>query len=368
MPVDPVFLFDYTIFMQEYEIQDLNKPQKNIKYLVAAAVLVLILVVLVFYLTKVNRPASSESREVNFTVMKGDRSHVIANNLENEKIISSSGIFLIYSTLHAASSKFQAGEYVLNSDMAIPEIVDVLTHGKVVPTDRSVTLVEGLTNKQIAHYLSEREIIANDSDLEIVLKKTPVVKFIDLAKEFDYQGFLFPDTYKIAKDAGVDVLVGKMLANFENKVTDQMVLDSHNFKQALIVASIVEKEVGRNQDKITDEDLQTLQKERELVASVFYNRLKIGMPLESDATVNYITGKSDRSVTIEDTKIKSPYNTYKYRGLPPGPIGNPGLNAIKAAIYPASSDYLYFLNAPDGTAYFARTLAEHNANKAKYLK
>jgi len=111
-----------------------------------------------------------------------------------------------------------------------------------------------------------------------------------------------------------------------------------------------------------------MQRERELVASVFYNRLDINMALESDATVNYVTGKSDRSATIEDTKIQSPYNTYQTRGLPPTPISNPGIGSIMAAINPADSDYLYFLNSPEGVAYFARTLAEHGENRQKYLR
>jgi UPF0755 protein len=111
-----------------------------------------------------------------------------------------------------------------------------------------------------------------------------------------------------------------------------------------------------------------MQKEREIVASVFYNRLEIGMALESDATVNYVTGKGDRSATIADTKIKSPYNTYQVKGLPPTPIANPGLGSLEAAINPATTDYIYFLNKPDGEAVYAKTLAEHNANRQKYLR
>jgi UPF0755 protein len=196
--------------------------------------------------------------------------------------------------------------------------------------------------------------------------------FKDVAAEYNYQGFLFPDTYIFAKDVTVKDIVQRMLSNFESKITDKMIYDIEaknlDLREVITLASIIEKEVGRNKEKITEEDLETMQREREIVASVFLNRLEINMALESDATVNFITGKSDRSVTIEDTKVNSPYNTYLNRGLPPGPISNPGIDSIRAAIYPASSDYLYFLNSPDGTAYFAKTLAEHGENRVKYLR
>ncbi|OGF01219.1 MAG: hypothetical protein A3I07_02030, partial [Candidatus Doudnabacteria bacterium RIFCSPLOWO2_02_FULL_42_9] len=265
-----------------------------------------------------------------------------------------------------------AGEYVLNSNMAIPEIVDILTHGKVVSENRNVTMIEGWSNKQIGKYLVNRNIISSETEFNNALAGNFDFEFKILGDKFNYEGFLFPDTYTLSKENHLEDLISKMLNNFESKVTDQMVEDAektnYDFGQILILASIIEKEVGRNKENLTDEDLEIMQNERELVASVFYNRLEIGMALESDATINYVTGKSDRSVTIEDTKIKSPYNTYANRGLPPGPIGNPGIDSIKAAIYPANSDYLFFLNSPDGTAYFAKTLEEHGENRAKYLR
>lgn len=341
--------------------------------LIAAVILVALFVTVTYYETKVNKAASSESREVSFNVAKGTSTRTVAGKLKEEKVISNSTIFLIYSALHSAGHKIQAGQYLLNSNMSIPEIVTVLTGGKVVPTDRTITIIEGSTNKQIAQYLFERKITAQLSDFNQLLQTGNFdFKFNDLGKQFEYQGFLFPDTYKFSSDGTTKELIDKMLDNFENKVTDKMLADmqasNRDLKQILIIASIIEKEVGRNKQTLTAEDLSAMQKERELVASVFYNRLDINMALESDATVNYITGKADRSVSIADTKIKSPYNTYLNRGLPPMPISNPGLGSIKAAIYPASSDYLYFLNKPDGEAVYGRTLDEHNANKAKYLK
>ncbi len=358
--------------MNEYEIPQPNKSLRNILLLVGAVVLVAFLAAVTYYETKVNKGASSESREVTFTVQKGQRTRTIAENLEREKVISSPNIFLIYTLLHQASGQIQAGSYSLDANMAIPEIVDVLTHGKVVPSGRNVTVIEGWTNEQITKYLDSRGIIQRNDFEQTLANHFDSIRLADTGLKYSYQGFLFPDTYTIAANATASDLVSKMLNNFQSKISDKMLADmqadSRTLGQVIILASIIEKEVGRNKQTLTDDDLRIMQQERELVASVFYNRLEIGMPLESDATVNYVTGKTDRSVSIADTKIKSPYNTYANRGLPPTPISNPGLGSIKAAIYPTNSDYLFFLNSPDGTAYFAKTLAEHNANRAKYLK
>ena len=143
--------------------------------------------------------------------------------------------------------------------------------------------------------------------------------------------------------------------------------NKQNLEDLIILASIVEKEVGRNKENLTLDDLEAMQTEREIVVGVFHNRLKIGMALESDATVNFVTGKADRQPLISDTQVESPYNTYKNQGLPPGPISNPGIGSIRAAIYPVKTEYLFFLNKIDGEAIFSKTYAEHLANKAKYL-
>lgn len=361
------------MYPNEYRIIDPKRGFRKSIVLLLILIIVVGLLVVVYYLTKVNAAATAESHEIEFVVEKGLSSKQIANRLEEKNVIGNSYIFLVYTKLHNAGGSIQAGQYVLDSNMAIPEIVDILTHGKVVSENRNVTIIEGWNNRQIGKYLVNRDIIKSETEFNKVLSDGGFdFEFKIFGEKFDYEGFLFPDTYTLSKENHLSDLVSKMLNNFENKITTQMVDDSaktgYDFGEVLTLASIIEKEVGRNKENLTDEDLEIMQHERELVASVFYNRLEIGMALESDATVNYVTGKSDRSVSIEDTKIKSPYNTYMNRGLPPGPIGNPGLNSIKAAIYPTKSDYLFFLNAPDGTAYFAKTLSEHNENRSKYLR
>jgi len=359
--------------MSEYQIEALPKGVRKIVLLAVGLVLAVLIGIFVYYETKVSKPASSENLPVTFKVEKGWSLRQIAESLNADKIISNPTIFIVYGTLHDAAKKIQAGEYNLNANMNTPEIIFVLTSGKVIPNGQNVTIIEGWTNKQIGKYLVQREIIKDQSVFDDALKNGNYnFKFNDLGKKFSYEGFLFPDTYKLNKTDGAEELVAKMLKNFETKITPQTLadIDAQNLdlSRVLIMASIIEKEVGRNKENLTAQDLKDMQTERELVSSVFYNRLKIGMRLESDATVNYVTGKADRSVLIADTKVNSPYNTYQEVGLPPTPIGNPGLGAIQAAIHPAQSDYIFFLNKPDGVAVFAKTLAEHSANKAKYLK
>ncbi|MBX4204889.1 MAG: endolytic transglycosylase MltG [Candidatus Doudnabacteria bacterium] len=356
----------------EFHIEESKRSLGRIITLVISLGFVVLLTVGAYFYTKVNQAASSDSVPTSFTVAKGASTRAIGRALSDQKIINSYWSFVLYVKLHQAGDKIQAGNYVLDRDMSIAEIVDVLTAGKVISNDRKVTIIEGRSNKQIAADLESRNIVSSRDFTGALASGNFVFKYNDIAKPMSYQGFLFPDTYVVAKDATAQQLIQKMLANFESKISDELEKDiadkNLNIKNTVILASIIEKEVGRNTSSLTADDIAQMQRERELVASVFYNRLSIGMALESDATVNYITGKTDRSVTIADTKIKSPYNTYQVRGLPPAPISNPGLGSLRAAINPADTDYIYFLNAPDGTAYFAKTLEEHNLNRQKYLR
>jgi uncharacterized YceG family protein len=209
----------------------------------------------------------------------------------------------------------------------------------------------------------------------IAAEKSVLVSFDffgEKVKPKNLEGYLFPDTYFVIKKDGPEVLLEEMLATLGKKLTadirSQIVKNNMTIFETLTLASIIEKEVGRNESGGYLQDKELLEQERKMVASVFYNRLRIGMPLQSDATVNYVTGKNTRAVTYDDLEVDSRYNTYKYPELPPGPIGNPSISAILAAVYPSKTDYLYFLSKPDGTAVFSKTLDEHNINRAKYLR
>lgn len=358
----------------EFEIRKPNKAGRKITWLAAILLLAIVLVAGIYYLVKVNRPYKSESITKYVTIEKGNSTKQIAKQLDAQSIISNPWVFMVYVLLHNAGDKIQAGSYVLDPSMTLPEIVDILTQGRVVTSERRVTIIEGWTNQQVANYLEQRQIVSAKDFLNLLKQKLTFKKevFNESAYKFKYQGFLFPDTYELAKSEDASDLIEKMLENFDSKFTQEMVDDVSVTKlsvgQSVILASIIEKEVGRNVDTLTDKDIEAMKQERRLVSSVFYNRLKIGMALQSDATVNFITGKGQRQASTEDTKIKSPYNTYQIVGLPPTPISNPGLDSLMAAIYPDDTDYVYFLNKPNGEAVFSKTLEEHNANKAKYLK
>jgi len=151
----------------------------------------------------------------------------------------------------------------------------------------------------------------------------------------------------------------KMLANFDEKITPDLRKEITKQKKTIFeiitMASLIEKEVAMDED-------------RAIVSGILWKRIKLGIPLQVDATITYITGKNNTKISLNDTKINSPYNTYKYRGLPPGPIANPGIAAIRAAIFPKSSPYLFYLSAPDGRTIFSKTLEEHNTAKTRYLR
>jgi UPF0755 protein len=169
---------------------------------------------------------------------------------------------------------------------------------------------------------------------------------------------LFPDTYYFPIDVSGKEVVDTMLKNFERKITPylkEIEKSGKTLKEIIIMASLIEKEVKTKEEK-------------ELASGVLWKRLKVGMPLQVDATINYITGKNTTKILLEDLKIDSPYNTYKYKGLPPAPICNPGLESILAALYPKESDYWYYLSKPDGQTLFFKDYEEFIVAKKKYLK
>lgn len=230
----------------------------------------------------------------------------------------------------------------------------------------SITFLEGWSNREIADYLQKQGIVSS-SDFLSAVKNFDTIEydsFLPKDTKGNLEGFLFPDTYFIPKTAPAgenisNIIIAKALDNFSQKVTpairQQAAQKGMSLYQIMALASILEKESGANQD------------DEKTIAGIFYNRLNAGMALQSDATVSYVTGRSP--VTAADIAVDSPYNTYQNKGLPPGPICNPGLNSIMAALNPTDSNYFYFLTIPDtGRAVFAITYEDHLKNKAKYLK
>ncbi|MBX4188227.1 MAG: endolytic transglycosylase MltG [Candidatus Doudnabacteria bacterium] len=347
------------------------KSSKKIIALILFFVLVFAVGFLIYAYVKVHRPSNSDSSPVVFSVPKGATTREVAQSLESKGIINSDFIFTAYSMLEGANGKIQAGDYQLDRNMSMKQILEALVSGKVTRTLKRVTIVEGAMNSQIKSILVDQGL-ATPSQFDEAVDTDHDFKFNDQARGNKFEGYLFPDTYQFDVTWDAEQIIERMLANFESRITDQMLTDIQvkdlNMKDVIILASIIEREVGRSSSvQITQEVNDELQREREQVASVFYNRLESKMPLQSDATVNYITGKNDRQALFTDLEVDSPYNTYKYAGLPPGPISNPGIGAIRSVIYPADTDYLYFLSDENGKAYFGKTLEEHNSNRARYL-
>jgi len=295
-------------------------------------------------------------------IQEGETVKQIAKNLEGQNLIKSSFWFQTYVWLSQTQNKLQAGKYSISPNSSLVQIAEIISQGKVTGNNIWVTIPEGFTLKQAQARMIDLGLgVAQNLDKTKVGDFKPNYQFLsDAPQNLSLEGFLFPDTYKFNEDASLQEISIKILDNFDKKLTPQMrqdiVKQNRSIFEIIVMASILEKEVKSPNDL-------------KIVSGIFWKRIKDKYPLETDATLSYIFGDKEDRHSIEQTKIDSPYNTYKYIGLPPGPISNPGINAIGAAIYPQESDYYFFLTKPDtGEAVFAKTLDEHNLNKAKYLK
>lgn len=314
-----------------------------------------------YFLYQIYTSVNTESKSVYFTISQGEGVNQISDNLYNQRLIKNKFIFRTYVWLKDKERSFIAGEHKLDVNMNIVEITRVLTTAISVNKEKKITIIEGWTAQEIGEYLEQQNLVKKQEFLESI-------KLSDWQDDYDFlagvtrsniEGFLFPDTYRVFTDASAEDIIKKMLGNFDQKLTSQMRQDiasqGKNLYEVIIMASIIEREAQ------TAEDMKK-------VSGVFWKRINAGMGLQSDATINYITGKRALRPTFADLAIDSPYNTYKYRGLTPGPIANPGINAIKAAIYPDDNPYYYFLMDPQGKTHYAETYEGHQRNIANYLE
>lgn len=326
-------------------------------------------------------PPSGDSAEKDFVIQKGEGVNEISGHLKEQNFIRNKLVFETYVWLRGVQGNFQAGGHKLRQNMGIWEIVSVLTSGGE-KNERDIKILEGWNNMEIANYLDREGVVSKDVFLKVTENYEPassadglgIMKFgflEDKPEGASLEGYLFPDTYRIYKDfpsellegrdkdsAVADQIINKMLNNFDQKLASDLRAEIARQKKTILeivtMASIIEKE-ARGEDMA-------------MVADIFWRRIDEGIPLQSDATVNYATGKYETQPSAKDLEIDSLYNTYKYRGLPAGPIGNPGLEAIRAAIYPKANNYWYFLHAKDGETIYSKDFEEHKANKFKYLQ
>ncbi|MBI4127579.1 MAG: endolytic transglycosylase MltG [Parcubacteria group bacterium] len=310
-------------------------------------------------------PRSETGAPVSIAIEEGTSVRSVAKNLDEQGIIRHRLGLLLYFWLNRDES-IKAGEYILAPTMSVAEIAKILVSGETVLREHDITFLEGWDIRAMASYLEEENGLPQEDFIRAVspsLYDRATFAFLDWlpADVHTLEGFLFPDTYRIFNDASAQDIIEKALANFgrrlpkdfEAKIREQNLTPY----EGAILASIVEREV-RPEDQPA-------------VAGVFYNRLAIGMKLDSDATISYALNKPTLRPTLEETEIDSPYNTYRVSGLPPTPIGNPGRAALEAVLNPLDHDYLYFLTAltgeRKGETIFAKTLEEHNQNRARYF-
>lgn len=286
---------------------------------------------------------TGQSVEKVLEIPYGYSSAQIRQLLEEEGIMRPhSYLFQHVTKLLKVDGKLQTGEYRFSSSQSISQIIDQLAKGKTIRY--SITVPEGFQTKQIARLLADKKIADYDEFLELAERE----------KQFR-EGYLFPDTYKFPKNFGAKNILKSMRKNFEDTVyrrinPEQEFPAGLNFEQIIILASIIEKEAQGVDDMPK-------------IASVFYNRLEVGMPLQSCATIQYILGRPQEKLTQHDLDTDSPYNTYLYSGLPPGAICNPGLDSILAAALPAQEEYFYFVLGKEGKHVFSKTYQEHLHNK-----
>lgn len=291
------------------------------------------------YFVNLSQPVA---KDVLFLVQKGDSLNKIAQSLEEQKLINNKYLFILYLKINRLYPQIKAGEYLIDKNVSIVQVAEKLKSGKVYL--RKITFPEGLTSVEIAGLLQDDEFLARE-DFEI-----------------PQEGSILPETYTFIRgDSPKKVLaqaqksMTEVLEQAWNERAENLPLKSK--EELLILASIVEKETG-------------VGSERAQVAAVFVNRLRLGMLLQTDPTVIYAITKGkeelNRPLTRKDLAIDSPYNTYKYAGLPPAPICNPGKEAIFAAAHPVNSEYLYFVASGTGGHNFAATLSEHNENVRKW--
>lgn len=306
-----------------------------------------------------------------FTIESGEGVHAISRNLKQAGLIDNSFIFETYLWWKKAGTRILAGEHTIKDTWSIRQLTNYLISGNALTNEAQIKIIEGWDLYDLADYFAKNNFASKEDFYELVGNPGQYDNndLPDWSKDYAFlkekpsgvsiEGYLFPDTYRVFKDSKAEDIIKKMLDNFGTKVNDKLLAEiksqGKSLYDVLTLASIVEKEAQTATDKKT-------------VAGVYTNRLKIGMALQADPTVNYITGKQTDRPSLDDLKVDSLYNTYKYPGLPPGPICNPGLDSILAAIYPEKNSYFYFINTPEGDMVFAKTLEEHAANRAKYFK
>ena len=278
-----------------------------------------------------------------FEVEKGASLSKIAEKLDDENIIRSEKAFILLVRLFKDERNVKAGLYYFERPLGLIEVASRLARGESGVGLVAVTIREGETLRDIGLIFESKGMFQAEA----------ILKYASL------EGYLFPDTYFFPPGIKPEDVIQVMRENFDKKLTPELRLATASrgktISEIITMASIIEREANDSED-------------RKIISGILWKRTEAGMALQADATLNYLTGKKSAELTVDDLAIDSTYNTYKYPGLPLSPISNPGLESIKAAIFPENSVYWYYLHDSEGNAYYAETFEEHKENKIKYLR
>ena len=314
---------------------------------------IIIASILAFYLLVIYWPQSNPYERVEVNIPKGVTLSQIGNILKEESIISNKRTFTMAVKSLGHEKNIPAGRYVLHNALNNRAIINQLVYG--VPSLKSITVLEGWTIYQIANEL-ERELKISKKTFLRLCNDQRVIKLFNLEGN-SLEGYLFPDTYTFAEGVDPYLVLTRMVNEFINNITKSMEVQAQEMNMSLLevitLASIIEGEA------IYDS-------ERAIISAVYHNRLKRGMKLQADPTIQYIIDDGPRRLLNDDLKIESKYNTYLYKGLPPGPINSPGKESIIAALYPSVNEYLYFVARGDGYHTFSTNEKDHNKAKKKF--
>ncbi len=264
--------------------------------------------------------------------------------LKEKNLIKSESTFRLFVSLFGKNNLVIAGEYKFPEPLNLYDLVKTVTDTEFKGRSVKLTFPEGLTSKEMGQLIDGKFLNFSGDDF--------------YAKAKAREGYLFPDTYILPVTYTIDNIITRMTDNFTAKIAplkEEIIKSKYTLKQVVIMASIIEREA------------RTLET-RKKITGILWKRFEIGMPLQVDAPFGYLLNKGTSEITSADLKIDSPYNTYKYKGLPPGPISNPSYDAIRSVVEPTSSPYLFYLSDPNGIMHYAVTYAEHLKNKALYLK
>jgi len=323
------------------------------------------------YIRQMLQPVPAAEEAVRIEIPGGSGSAQIARILERQGVIRDARIFSYYLKYKRQGARFQAGLYDMTPGMTLDAIIDMLNKGMVVKEKGiKLTVPEGFTVKQIADKAGAQ--FGLDPAVFIKASNQSAAFTADVFQHIPddprlgnrLEGYLFPETYEWEKDIKAEEMIDKMMLELDKKLSalpdgwqQAMALHGHTFHQMMTVASLIEREAA-------------LDEERPLISSVIHNRLKKGMALQIDATIQYLFDKPKERLFEKDLQLESPYNSYLHTGLPPGPIASPSLASIKAAIYPADTNYFFYVTKKDGSKAhsFAETFEQHQRNNAESKK